>query len=71
MNRFQCRYCGVQSDIIRDATLRDQFAMAALTGLCAFNDQIDGKTVAGPTDHAKLAYKYADAMLKQREEGRE
>jgi len=43
--------------------LRDEFAMAALTGLLAarfmtFNDGLA---------HAKTAYALADAMLKQRE----
>lgn len=50
-------------DRTRDDRLRDEFAMAALTGLLAarfmtFNDGLA---------HAKTAYALADAMLKQRE----
>jgi hypothetical protein len=41
--------------------LRDQFAMAALTGLLANPDAAKYK------DRAEVAYNYADAMLKARE----
>lgn len=44
-------------------TLRDQFAMAALTGLLA------ALTHGSPADHiAKQAYAAADAMLEARKE---
>lgn len=43
-------------------TLRDQFAMAALPALIA-----DPQSVAYPIGHARLAYEYADVMLKARE----
>jgi hypothetical protein len=42
------------------ATLRDQFAMAALTGL------LSDPTSSGPEGCAKAAYLYADAMLEVR-----
>lgn len=45
-----------------DTTLRDQFAMAALTGLLS----IQGVTVNGD-QVVKDAYKFADAMLAVRE----
>ena len=41
--------------------IRDQFAMAALTGLLANPDAAKYK------DRAEVAYNYADAMLKARE----
>jgi hypothetical protein len=43
-------------------TLRDQFAMAALTGLLN-----SGGMSGDPLEDAAEAYKYADAMLKARE----
>jgi hypothetical protein len=42
------------------AILRDQFAMAALTGL------LSDPTSSGPEGCATAAYLYADAMIKQR-----
>ena len=47
-----------------DMTLRDQFAMAALPALIS-----DPQSVAHPIGHARLAYEYADAMLKARNKG--
>lgn len=44
------------------ATLRDQFAMAALTGLLANPDAAKYK------DRAEVAYNYADAMMEARGE---
>lgn len=44
--------------------LRDQFAMAALTGYLASHDNTVLRLVA--MDVAKDAYRYADAMLKAR-----
>ena len=45
-------------------TLRDQFAMAALTGILA-NPPVD---MRGLHDYATDAYRFADEMLKAREE---
>lgn len=44
------------------ATLRDQFAMAALTGLLSCEE-----TSGGPDEFAEWSYEYADAMLAARE----
>lgn len=53
---------------IQQPTLRDQFAMAALTGLCS----TDSAGVFTDTSRciavAKSAYNYADSMIKAREE---
>lgn len=55
---------------ILSSTLRDQFAMAALNGLCGLNWVMLGKTeVPTAKDHASMAYKYADAMLAERRKG--
>jgi hypothetical protein len=43
-------------------TLRDRFAMAALTGMLAEN-QLDGE----PESFVRAAYRYADLMLAARE----
>lgn len=45
------------------ATLRDQFAMSALTGLLASS----GDDALSPGDYAEIAFRYADAMLRERE----
>lgn len=45
-------------------TLRDLFAAAALTGLCT-------RYPSSPEDRALLAYKHADAMLREREANNE
>ena len=50
--------------MIEQATLRDQFAMAALTGYCAYNGYIGHD----PAFRAHHAYTMADAMLAAREE---
>lgn len=42
-------------------TLRDQLAMAALTGLLAYSD-----ADATPETFSQLAYEYADAMMEAR-----
>ncbi len=47
-----------------EKTLRDEFAMAALTGLFASKYKLTG----APDWDAVTAYEYADAMLKAREE---
>jgi hypothetical protein len=46
-----------------DFTIRDQFAMAALTGLLSGSPDAD----CGPSGYAHDAYLYADAMLNARE----
>ena len=50
--------------MIEQATLRDQFAMAALTGYCAYNGYVGQE----PEFRARYAYAMADAMLAAREE---
>lgn len=50
-------------------TLRDQFAIAALNGCLSHSDKgnVTFNSVKDATDYyAKLAYAYADAMLKAR-----
>ena len=51
-------------------TLRDQFAMAALTGLCASLNGTDNWEVLGK-EAAIYAYEFADAMLEVRKGGAE
>lgn len=52
-------------DLIKEApALRDQFAMAALTGMLA---EDYSTTDLNPSEIASDAYGYADAMLKARE----
>jgi hypothetical protein len=57
----------------RYAALRDQFACAALTGMLAYShvNPMAGNVTENGTclDAAKLAYQYADAMLKARDGG--
>lgn len=45
--------------------LRDQFAMAAIQGFCANENQIDWES----EKMAEWAYKQADAMIAEREKG--
>lgn len=51
-------------------TLRDEFAMAALTGLMTIRDDDpqNDYIVYGPETAAAVAYAIADAMMKEREE---
>jgi hypothetical protein len=42
-------------------TLRDEFAMAALTGMVAYSGY------GNFTDFASISFKYADAMMEERE----
>lgn len=49
-----------QADSVRPKDLRDEFAMAALTGMCRFNYSLDFL--------AKKSYEVADMMMKVREE---
>lgn len=51
-------------------TLRDRFAMAALTGLCASLNGTDNWEVLG-NEGAIYAYEFADAMLAARKGGAE
>jgi hypothetical protein len=50
--------------IVEQVTLRDQFAMAALTGFMGSGDCATGNHDAT----ARLAYRFADAMLETRKE---
>jgi hypothetical protein len=56
----------------RDKILRDNFAMCALQGCLAYShvNPMSGNyhENADPEDVAMMAYKYADAMLKARED---
>jgi len=54
--------CSLQRQLREIATLRDQFAMAALTGLLANPD-----AAKYSNDRTEVAYELADAMLKARE----
>ena len=54
----QTQNFGTEKPAPKTATLRDQFAMAALSS---------GKITGAAPDVARLAYVYADAMLKARE----
>ena len=47
---------------LQQTTLRDQFAMAALTGFMGSGDCATGNHDAA----ARLAYRFADAMLEER-----
>jgi hypothetical protein len=51
--------------LVEVPTLRDQFAMAALTSLLSSPSSIGEGT---PALAAKLAYRFADAMLEARKE---
>ncbi len=48
-------------------TLRDEFAMAALTGFCA--DPSNHELFAGMSDVARASYEMADAMMAARLNG--
>ena len=63
---FQGMAAAVGMLATRQATLRDQFAMAALQGTLSGETtyQINGKPIGGdPALWAQLAYIFADAML--------
>jgi hypothetical protein len=47
--------------IVPLGSLRDQFAMAAMTGLCA-NNHVENNVKA----YAKISYDLADAMMEER-----
>ena len=52
-----------QGSMTEVPSLRDQFAMAALAGLCA-----DGYGYGEFEELASISYKYADAMLEARKD---
>lgn len=52
-------------DDLRQKALRDQFAMAALTGLCGNPEFAHDDSTSAMT--AELAFRLADAMMKVRE----
>ena len=53
--------------VVEQATLRDQFAMAALTGLLSNPKLAETAMKKGPRWFDEVAYQYADGMLKERE----
>ena len=58
---------GFPTKTIEQPTLRDWIAIHALSGLCALHwRKENGGGIPSIGDHAILAYKYADAMLKAR-----
>jgi hypothetical protein len=60
LKNANCEYRKALSQQQNASTLRDQFAMAALTGLLANPDAAKYK------DRAEVAYNYADAMMEAR-----
>lgn len=69
-----CTYCGKDRDICFGTThpiesIRDRFAMAALTGIVVFDAISNSKNASGMSaeDMANGAYETADAMMKRRE----
>jgi hypothetical protein len=50
-------------------SLRDWFAGKALNGLIAFPGMVEGGLTKSPGPVVRIAYEYADAMLKEREKG--
>lgn len=56
--------------VVAGMTLRDYFAAAALGGMCQrFNSELIKRYLVGESDdrEATVAYRLADAMLKERE----
>ena len=53
---------------VEQVTLRDQFAMAALTGLLANPKLAETALKKGPSWFDEVAYEYADGMLEARKE---
>lgn len=49
-----------------DKSLRDQFAMAALTGLLA--SETESRSFGSPKDISKVAFSIADECMKRREQ---
>jgi hypothetical protein len=58
----QTQNFGTEKPAPKVATLRDQFAMAALTGIMANHE-----SWGSPQERSELAYELADAMMKERE----
>ena len=54
----------IMETVVEVVTMRDQFAMAALTGFMGSGDCATGNHDAA----ARLAYRFADAMLEARKE---
>jgi hypothetical protein len=54
----------IMETVVEQVTMRDQFAMAALTGFMGSGDCATGNHDAT----ARLAYRFADAMLEARKE---
>jgi hypothetical protein len=54
----------IMETVVEVVTMRDQFAMAALTGFMGSGDCATGNHDAT----ARLAYRFADAMLEARKE---
>lgn len=54
------------ADDVEVETLRDEFAKAALRGLLSSPHLAGQHAHESPSQAAKLAYQYADAMLKAR-----
>jgi hypothetical protein len=63
MRNLEDRAARLQKELGRTATLRDQFAMAALTGLVVANY---GRKDIDPMDVASWAYGISDAMMEAR-----
>ena len=58
----QTKDYGTEKPAPKTATLRDQFAMAALTGIMANHE-----SWGNAQERAERAYEIADAMMKERE----
>ena len=69
-----CQECGRKDETCRcyhfdtRVSLRDQFAMAALTGLLAGQTEVACEALAHAEKAAAWSYEYADAMMKAREQ---
>ena len=61
-DKMDCKRCAGEKEAIKN--LRDQFAIAAITGIYARPETF--KTSGTPETFSKLAYQVAGAMLKAR-----
>lgn len=67
-----CTQDGYRGNVESGMTLRDYFAAAALQGLLAAPDDGNLRTIEDHQEHyADIAYGYADAMLRARENAEE
>lgn len=64
--RPKCAHAGEPRTEPKEKTLRDEFAMAALVGMIAFDGGNPDEKFAC-SNAANYAYKYADAMIRARE----